>query len=170
MSTLPWRKWATTNRAPARPSAQAIVWPMLGALLGLGLLGALTQTVGRPLLMAPFGATVVLAFALSESPLAQPRNIVGGHVISALVGFVVLGVLGTDTAALAVGGALALGAMLATRTLHPPSGATALVVILQRPSAVFLLTPVLLGALGIVVVALIVNNLPAEKRYPAYWW
>lgn len=161
---------AATSRAPARPPTSAILRATLGALLGLGLMGALAGAVGKPLLMAPFGATAVLAFALPDSPLAQPRSIVGGHVVAAAVGFAVLALVGAGTAALALGGAAALAAMLITRTLHAPAGATPLVVLAEQPDAAFMLTPVLLGSLGIVAVALVVNNTPSTRRYPAYWW
>lgn len=161
---------ATTSRAPARPPTATILRATLGALLGLGLVGLLAGAVGKPLLMAPFGATAVLAFALPDSPLAQPRSIVGGHVVAAAVGFAVLVLVGAGTASLALGGAAALGAMLVTRTLHAPAGATPLVVLAEQPDATFMLTPVLLGSLGIVAVALVVNNVPSTRRYPAYWW
>lgn len=161
---------ATARRAPARPPAGAIAGATLGALLGLGLVGALTELVHQPLLMAPFGATAVLAFAIPDSPLAQPRNIVGGHVVAAVVGFAALELFGPGPAALAIGGAAALGAMLATRTLHPPAGATPLVVVTQQPAAHFLLAPVLLGSIAIVATALLFNNARSGRSYPTYWW
>ena len=119
--------------------------------------------------MAPFGASCVLAFGLPDSPLAQPRSIVGGHLITALVGFLVLHTLGDAwwAAALAVG--LALAAMQQTRTVHAPAGANPLVVLAAQPGPEFLITPVLLGSLVIVGVAWALNNARQRGSYPKYW-
>ena len=75
------------------------------------------------LLIASFGASAVLVYAAIKSPLAQPRNLVGGHVIGGLVGVVCYQILG-DTVWLAGSMAVscAIAAMLLTKTLHPPAG------------------------------------------------
>lgn len=103
--------------------------------------------------MASFGASCVLAFGVPDSPLAQPRSIIGGHVVSTLVGLLVLGTLGNSwwAGALAVG--LALAVMQQTRTLHAPAGANPLVVLAASAPVSFLVTPVLTGAVVIVLVA-----------------
>lgn len=157
------------SAAPAAPAPFAILASMAGALLAIGAAGALSQWSGAPWLMAPLGASCVLAFGLPDSPLAQPRSIVGGHLIAALVGLLVLWGLGDAwwSAALAV--ALALGAMQLTRTVHAPAGANPLVVMAAHPPAHFLITPVLLGALVVVICALMVNNLRQRGSYPRYW-
>ena len=118
--------------------------------------------------MAPFGASSVLAFGLPESPLAQPRSIIGGHLVASLTGVLVLCFLGDGwwAAGLAVG--LSLFFMQLTRTVHAPAGADPLVVLSSHAGFGFLLTPVLAGSLIIVLVALGVNNLTG-KSYPRYW-
>jgi CBS-domain-containing membrane protein len=148
-----------------------VLWPSLGILLGLGFVGELADLVNQPLIIPPFGATAVLAFGLPQSPLAQPRNVIGGHVVSAAMGFVVLALgIGVDSiGAIALAGALALAAMLLTGTVHPPAGATALVVVGLNPSLDFLLAPVLAGSAALIFIALVFNNLPSDQRYPLYW-
>ena len=93
----------SSNAVVARPvsAADALVlyvrknaFPALVSGLGgagaIWLLAALTESLGQLLLIAPFGASCVLLFALPQSPLARPRNVIGGHVISALIGLLVL--------------------------------------------------------------------------------
>lgn len=158
-----------SSRAPAAPQLSHIAGSMLGALLAIGATGWLSHASGAAWLMAPFGASCVLAFGLPDSPLAQPRSIIGGHLLSTLVGFLVLYTLGDGWLAAALAVSLALGAMQLTRTVHAPAGANPLVVLAAQPGLQFLLTPVLLGSLVIVLVALAVNNLRSRASYPKYW-
>jgi len=157
------------SAAPAAPSWRFVAASTLGTMLAIGLTGWLGLRSGAPWLMAPFGASCVLAFGLPDSPLAQPRSIVGGHLIATLVGLVVLHTLGDAwwAAAMAVGLALAL--MQLTRTVHAPAGADPLVVLAAHAPFQFLLTPVLAGSLAIAAVAWAVNNLRNRGSYPRYW-
>ena len=122
-----------------------------------------------PLLMAPFGATCVLAFGVSESPLAQPRNIIGGHLLSTFIGLVCLQLFGQHWWVMAIAVATSIAGMQFTRTVHPPAGADPLVVILSSSSWNFLLTPVLLGSIALVLCAVLFNNLISDRSYPKYW-
>ncbi|MDD1012301.1 HPP family protein [Pseudomonas rubra] len=158
------------SKAPAAPSLHFSLLSLLGATLAIGATGWLSQVSGALWLMAPFGASCVLAFGMPDSPLAQPRNIIGGHVIATLVGLAVLYSLGDSwwSAALAVG--LALAAMQQTRTLHAPAGANPLVVIASHAPLSFVVTPVLAGSLVIVAVAWCLNNARQANSYPKYWY
>lgn len=157
------------SAAPAAPPAAFVLTSMFGAIVAIALTGWLTQLSGYPWQMAPFGASCVLAFGLPDSPLAQPRSIIGGHLVASLVGLAVLHTLGDGwlAAGIAVGVALAL--MQLTRTVHAPAGADPLVVLTSHAGADFLLTPVLAGSLTIVLVALAANNLRQRGSYPRYW-
>ncbi|HEY0886284.1 MAG TPA: HPP family protein [Ramlibacter sp.] len=157
------------SAAPAAPSPAFVLSSMLGATLAIGLTGWLTQVSGYPLQMAPFGASCVLAFGLPESPLAQPRSIIGGHLVATLVGLLVLHVVGNGWAAAALAVGLALALMQLTRTVHAPAGADPLVVLASGATADFLLTPVLAGSTTIVLAALLVNNARQRRSYPRYW-
>jgi len=111
-----------------------------GGLLGVGACGVLARTLveGRisfdPLLAAPIGASAVLVFAIPASPLAQPRAVIGGNVLSALVGVTCALLLPQPAlaAAVAVGAAVLLMALLGC--LHPPGGAMALTAALAAGS------------------------------------
>lgn len=156
--------------APSAPPGRFILISMAGAALAIGATAWLAQQAGVALLMAPFGASCVLAFGLPDSPLAQPRSIVGGHFLSTLVGFAALAAWGPTWWSAALSVALALGVMLWTRTVHAPAGANPLVVLATAPSISFLVTPVLAGSLIIVACAWVVNNARARRSYPRYWW
>lgn len=151
-------------------------WSFLGAFIGIGII-ALLQSFQLPhlesiFLIGSFGASSVLIYGAIQSPLAQPRNLVGGHVISALVG-VTVGKICPDiiwiTAPLAV--AFAIVAMQFTRTLHPPGGATALIAVasgtkISSMGYLYVLSPVLSGSIILLVVALIFNNITSKRHYP----
>ena len=132
----------------------------IGAALGIGVT-ALTCSILQighgdlPLLVAPIGASAVLLFAVPASPLAQPWSIIGGNVISAVVGVAVARVIGDAAvaAAVAVGGAILVMSLL--RCLHPPGGATALIAVIGGPAVVgagfgFAMAPVGLNAVLLV--------------------
>ncbi|UVM66589.1 HPP family protein [Pseudomonas sp. B21-009] len=158
------------SKAPAAPSLHFSLLSLIGAALAIGATGWLSQVSGALWLMAPFGASCVLAFGMPDSLLAQPRNIIGGHVIATLVGLAMLHTLGDSwwSAALAVG--LALATMQQTRTLHAPAGANPLVVIASHAPLSFVITPVLAGSLVIVAVAWCLNNARQANSYPKYWY
>ena len=146
-----------------------------GALLGLGLTGLICRAavgdgVALPLLIAPMGASAVLLFAVPASPLAQPWSIIGGNLVSALIGVSCLRFLGDPLLAAPLAGALAIGTMFVLRCLHPPSGAVALTAVLGGPAVTaagygFVLSPVLLNSLVLTAVALLFNN-ATRRPYP----
>lgn len=119
--------------------------------------------------MAPFGASCVLAFGVPDSPLSQPRNIIGGHLISTTIGVLVLMLFGNEWYSMTLGVGLAIAVMQLTKTTHPPAGADPLVVIASGVSWNFILNPVLSGSLILVAIALIFNNLSKTRRYPKFW-
>ena len=132
----------TTHGSPPRVSDAEILWSWIGAFLGIGAVAVASRFVlagvDHGLMIGSLGASAVLVFGAPRSPLAQPRNLVGGHVLSALVGVLCYQWVGGSeglAAALAVASAIAL--MHLTRTLHPPGGATALIAVIgfQPPAA-----------------------------------
>lgn len=125
----------------------------LGAFLAIGLLTFLDSTMNEvALLMAPFGATAVLVFGVPGSPLAQPKNVIFGHLITAFIGVFFTQYIGVTPVTLALATAIGVSAMLMTKTTHPPAGANPLLIMLSGQSWGFLITPVLLGAVLIVLV------------------
>ncbi|MEE7493321.1 HPP family protein [Methylobacterium oryzae] len=127
----------------------------LGGTCVVTMLAELTARFEAVLLIAPFGASCVLVFGLPQSPLAQPRNVIGGHLISTLMGLLVFAALGATPLAFGVGVGLAITAMLLTGTVHPPAGADPIVVLLAGAGWSFLVVPVFTGATTIVVAGLI---------------
>jgi CBS-domain-containing membrane protein len=110
----------------------------------------------------------VLLFGAPDSPFAQPRNLVLGHVLATAVGLGVfwLGGSGAWQMALCVG--LAIAAMQLARCVHPPAGADPLVIILSGKASIgFLFMPVLAGVCLLLIVALVFNNAARKHRWPA---
>lgn len=138
----------------------------LGGGLAIGLLAQLAAMLQLALLIAPFGASCVLLFALPQSPLARPRNVVGGHCLSALVGLAVLHAVGDGGFACALGVGLAIAVMQVTDTLHPPAGGDPLVVILTGAGWPFLGLPVLAGTLALVALAWAYHRFVSGRAYP----
>ena len=128
------------------------------------------------MLIGSFGASAVLAYGAVRSPLAQPRNLVGGHVVSAVIGVTAWKLLHADPwLAPAVAVATAIAVMHLTRTLHPPGGATALIAVIGSDQIhavgyTYVLVPATLGPVVMLMVALIINNLSTTRRCPEIWW
>ncbi len=152
-------------------------WSFVGAFVGIGLItyfhSSSLSNYENLFLIGSFGASSVLVYGLIGSPLAQPRNLVGGHVVSALVG-VTVNLLLPDTLWLAAPLAVALSIVLMqmTRTLHPPGGATALIAVIGSEKVkalgyMYVLSPVLTGSLILLLVALIFNNMTSNRKYPS---
>ncbi|MCK0192605.1 HPP family protein [Arenibacter sp. F20364] len=163
------KKYKTKESSPEHLGIHFSVISGIGGFIAIASVALLTHLTQSPFLMAPFGATCVLAFGVPNSPLAQPRNIIGGHFISTLIGLVCLILLGNEWYSLALGVALAISIMQLTRTTHPPAGADPIVVILGAKTLSFVFSPVLTGAVVITMIALIFNNLSKARKYPTYW-
>lgn len=149
LAESPWRAaWSS-----ARPQLFPALLAGLGGFVAIFLLALVGASAQLALIIAPFGATAVLLFALPDSPLAQPRNVIGGHLISATIGLGCFSLLGHQPLSLALGVGLAIAAMRLTRTLHPPAGADPLVAITIGASWSFLLLPVLAGTVALVAIS-----------------
>lgn len=146
----------------------------LGALLGIGLTSLVSALLvpshGLLLLVAPMGASAVLVFAVPASPLAQPWAVIGGNVLSALVGITVARLVPVPEIAVgvAVGGAIVL--MSLTRSLHPPGGASALIAVIGGPAVTslgygFALVPVGLNAVLLVLSGIVFHRV-SRHSYP----
>lgn len=170
----------TSSSNPPRVSNSEILWSWVGAFLGIAAVAWVDRLFfteyDLSLMIGSFGASAVLVYGAVRSPLAQPRNLVGGHVISALVGVICWKLFHHYpwlAGALAVATSLAL--MHTTRTLHPPGGATALIAVIGSPEIhqlgfFYVLMPATIAPLILLAVALLVNNIPASRRYPEIWF
>ena len=176
-------RMAGGGTCPPRKPFSKIAWSWLGAFAGIYLVAVLTRlTHADPatslFLVGSFGASAVLIYGAPQVEFAQPRNLMGGHILSALIGVTVYQTLPLDPALLgALAVSLALVVMHFTRTLHPPGGATALIAVIGGAEVHaggywFVLTPIASGAAIMLAVALLVNNLSAnpKRHYPKYWF
>ena len=145
-------------------------WSFLSATMGILAIYEMTMLVGHPLLIGSFGASAVLLFGANDSPLAQPRNLVGGHLVSAVVAVMVVALLGSTPLSMAIAVGLAIFVMNMTHTTHPPGGATALIGVQGAVGPEFVLLPVLAGALILLIMAILTNNLVYHRSYPKHWW
>lgn len=155
------------------PKALEVLISSLGGFLVIAILYLLHAELKTLLcFIIPFGASAVLVFSAPAAPFSQPRNVIGGHVISALVGVTVSLICKQDIWwALAIANGVAIALMVTTKTVHPPAGATALLPIVSKITTyTWVVLPVFVGTLIIVAVGLLYNNLWMKRKYPTWWW
>jgi|TARA_B110001452_G_scaffold258315_1_gene253341 CBS-domain-containing membrane protein len=116
-------------------------------------------------LIPPFGASMVLVMAVHESPLAHPKNVLFGHIISACSGVFIYSILGFSFLSVGLGVGLAIFLMMTTKTVHPPAGANPIIAILGAKGLDFIIMPVAAGAFFIVLFAIIYNKLLKRKYF-----
>ncbi len=168
------------GQSPPKVGSFEVLWSWIGSFLGIAAVALihfkiLDQT-GLMMIIGSFGASAVLIYGAIRSPLAQPRNLLGGHILSAAIGVTAYQALGGQpwlAAALAVSTSIAL--MHLTKTLHPPGGATALIAVIGGDNVhnlgyLYVLVPAALGAIVMLIIALIVNNIPKNRKYPEFWF
>jgi len=160
-------------------SFSEIAWSWIGAFIGIAAVSYanfnIIEDMDLVMVIGSFGASAVLIYGAINSPLAQPRNLVGGHIISAIIGVTCYKIFPFQmwlASSLAVATAIAL--MHATKTLHPPGGATALIAVIGSSkihslSYLYAIIPAGVGAVIMLVVALLVNNIPKTRKYPDFW-
>lgn len=174
-----FNKMKGVTRSPPMVSLSEIIWSWIGAFLGIAVVAGihyrLLGETALVMLIASFGASAVLIYGSVKSPFAQPRNLIAGHIISALIGVACYQFFApTLWLAAAVAVATSIAAMHATKSLHPPGGATALIAVIggaeiHQLGYFYAVMPVGTGALLMLVVALAVNNIPRTRSYPKFW-
>ena len=187
-----FEKLKGASSPPPKVGWKETLWAVAGSCLAMFLIGVMhakfASVIGLPLIIGSFGASAVLVFGAFRSPLAQPRNVIGGHVLSAVVGVTVHQLmqlhqlaqlhqlLGGASEALSISLAvsLAIGLMHMTGTLHPPGGATAFIAVAGGESIYnlgywYVLSPCLTGSVLMVLVGICVNNMQPRQRYPLFW-
>ena len=167
------------TKSPPVVNLSEIMWSWLGAFLGIAVVALISykvlEGIGLTMIIGSFGASAVLIYGAIKSPLAQPRNLLGGHVLSAFIGVTSYQLLHSQIwLAAAVAVATAIAFMHMTKTLHPPGGATALIAVIGGESVhklgyLYAVIPTAVGASIMLAVALLVNNIPKSRRYPEFW-
>ncbi len=173
-------KMRGTTKSPPVVSLSEIIWSWIGAFLGIGFISFVNSNIFEKIdllmIVGSFGASAVLIYRAIKSPLAQPRNLIGGHVFSAIVGVTSYQIFYSHIwLASASAVATALAVMHITKTLHPPGGATALIAVIGGEKIhdlgyLYAIFPVGGGAMIMLLIALFVNNIPKNRRYPEFWF
>ena len=147
----------------------------IGGAVAVATMVFLSIDAAFPLVFIPFATSIVTVLGSPKAEPAQPRALIGGHLISTFVGLVVLALLGSSpaTAALAVG--VAIIAMHLTGTFHPPAGIDPLIVVQNQMPWTFLVVPIGVGALLLALFALVWHNLVTRlaksgDSWPTRWW
>jgi CBS-domain-containing membrane protein len=152
------------------------LWTFIGAFLGIGIIGFIQSKqlaeYDNIFLIGSFGASSVLVFGATNSPLAQPRNLIGGHLLSAIIGVTIYKLIPNElwlSSSLTVATSIVI--MQITKTMHPPAGATALIANIgsekiKNLGYLYVLSPVMSGVIILFIVAMIVNNIPKHRNYP----
>ena len=138
------------------------------SIITIGVLTVLTYKTSYGIfLIASFGSTMVLLFGYPESPFAQPKNIIFGHFLTALIGIIFLNFVPLPiflNIPLAVGFGVMF--MILLKVTHPPAGGNPIIVIIGSVSFDYLLTPVLIGSIIVVMFGVIINKFLFKKEYP----
>jgi len=147
----------------------------LGGAIAIGIMEILSVRAAFPLMAIPFATSIVTVLGTPRAEPAQPRALIGGHLISTLIGLILVKLFGPAAWAAALGVGLAMVAMHLTGTFHPPAGIDPLVVVVNGMSWSFLLAPVGVGAVLLTLFAFAWHNLVAHgankgDRWPMRWW
>jgi CBS-domain-containing membrane protein len=141
-----------------------------GGAIAIALMEVLSERAAFPLMFVPFATSIVLVMGAPEAEPAQPRALVGGHLISTVVGLIVVHITGPSTWAAAAAVGLAMVAMHLTRTFHPPAGIDPLVAVVNDMAWSFLFAPVALGACLLAAFAFVWHNAFRRGAWPVRWW
>ena len=141
----------------------------LFSIITIGILTFLTyKTEYGIFLLASFGSSMVLLYGYPESPFAQPKNVFFGHLVTAVVGLIVLYYIPLPLYViipLAVG--FGVGLMILLNVTHPPAGGNPIIVIIGSVSFDYLFSPVITGSIIIIIFAIIINRFILKKSYPS---
>ena len=143
----------------------------LAALFSAITIGALTyltyKTTFGLFLIASFGSSMVLLYGYPESPFAKPKNIFFGHLLTALVGVIILNLIPLPifiTIPIAVG--LGVGLMILFNVTHPPAGGNPIIVIIGSVSLDYLINPIITGSIIVLAFGIVINRFVLKKKYP----
>jgi CBS-domain-containing membrane protein len=141
----------------------------LGGAIAIGIMELFSVVANYPLAVIPFATSIVLVMGSPNAEPAQPRALIGGHLVSALVGVAVLKLTGPQAWAAAAAVGLSILAMYVTGTFHPPAGINPLLIVSGGLPWTFLLAPVLAGALLLTVFSYVWHHVVRRQRWPQRW-
>lgn len=165
--SAPTRRSRWSSQAPSSLPAAKLMMITVASIMALGCLALLGEVSGHLLLIPPMAATMALVASAPQSPLSQPRSIVGGHSVAAIVG-VATGLISHSIWAAAIAGGLAIGITLWMRMPHSPAAATAVIgTMATTGQASFAVCSI--AAAGVLVSFGIVRGKLSGGSYPTYW-
>lgn len=141
-----------------------------GGAIAIGAMELFAARTAMPVMAVPFATSIVLVLGSPEIDAAQPRALVGGHLLSTLVGLLVLNAVGPQPWAAAVAVGLSMVAMHATRTFHPPAGIDPLLVVVNNMPWTFVFVPVAVGAATLALFAFVWHLAVRRYKWPVRWW
>jgi CBS-domain-containing membrane protein len=178
-----FKKMKGHEKSPARIPFNKILWSGIASFIGIYLVSIIPQLMHIDMLnslflVGSFGASAVLLYGAPQSDFSQPRNLIGGHIISALIGITVYKYINLDISILgALSVSFSIIAMQYTRTMHPPGGATALIAVIGSDTIhgldyMYVISPIAIGAFIMLIIALVINNLSGnpKRHYPRSWF
>jgi CBS-domain-containing membrane protein len=168
---LDWRQTAINAiRRNDHRNALAGAVAGIGAAIAIGGMEWLSLTSHYPLAVIPFATSIVLVIGSPQIEPAQPRALIGGHVVATLVGLAMLQLTGPSPSAAAAAVGLAVLAMYVTGTFHPPAGINPLLVITNNLPWSFLFAPVLAGAVLLTAFGYVWHRWIRRRPWPQRWW
>ncbi|KAG0047566.1 hypothetical protein BGZ83_007398 [Gryganskiella cystojenkinii] len=182
------KRSAVTGPPPPPSRFAVLLSSFIGSFVGISIVASLTFNAAwfvernTPVIAGSFGASAVLIYGAIEAPLSQPRNVIGGHIMSSIIGvslYKLFNLLSAEMfiklhwllCSLAV--SISLCCMQLTHTVHPPASASALIAVTGGATIYdlgywYVLCPIALGVALMMIVAMLVNNV--ARRYPTHWW
>ncbi|UZM99698.1 HPP family protein [Lysinibacillus sp. MHQ-1] len=158
------------GHAPSRTNFADAFTGAVGGLICIFCIAFVNKLYRCPLVNGiSWGGSCVLVFVVWNAPLSQPRNIIGGHLVSACIGLTLYSTLGSNILSISLGVGLTIFFMALLGIIHPPAGANPIIIILGGYSWSYLILPVLIGAVIIVFFGLLINNLRETRKYPQFW-
>jgi CBS-domain-containing membrane protein len=164
-----WRQLATDAIRNDHRNALAGTVAGVGAAIAIGAMEWSSLESHTPLAIIPFATSIVLVIGSPQVEPAQPRALIGGHVVATLVGLAVLDATGPQAWAAAAAAELAVLAMYVTGTFHPPAGINPLLVVSNNLPWSFLFAPVLAGALLLTAFAFVWHRWVRRRPWPQRW-
>lgn len=153
-----------------KPSKKIFI-PLFGSFFTISLVFYLVNLTDNHIWLASFASSTALLVTTSTHSVAQPRALIFGHLICALVGILCYQVLGEHWWVFAFSLSFGILLMLATRSFHPPAAANTVIMVHAHAGFIILITTILLGTLSLVLAtAILTRLLQSQTPYPRYWW
>ena len=154
---------------PVPQDFSATITSAIGSFLAISLVVWLGYITNKPFILGSLGASCVMLFGFPDLPFSQPRNAIFGHLVSSLTGLICLYYLPEAWWSMPLALSISIILMIQLGIVHPPAGSNPIIIFFSHPSWGFFLFPTFVGIFGLVVIALVYNNLTRKTSYPKYW-